>query len=98
MKVLKSLARRKKVSMAGLLTSLVLMADRQKPELGIIDLDWDKIRKESPTQATRAVRTWDAVMISVGELAKEFETAEEIAMHSRWTVAQCRRALLELAK
>ena len=98
MKALRSLSRRKKVSMAGLVGMLVQMADAKRSDLGIIDLDWEKMRNERPALAERQKKTWNAVMVAVAELAKEFNTAEEIAMHSRFTVPQVKRALEELAK
>lgn len=96
MKVLKSLSRRKKVSMQGLVSALIMMADRQRDDLGIIDIDWDKLREECPTAKTRNRKTWEIVVSSVGELMKEFSTADEIAMHSRWTLPQVERAMKEI--
>lgn len=96
MKTLKSLVRRKKVSMQGLISVLILMADRQRDDLGIIDLDWDKIREECPTVKTRNRKTWEIVVMSVRELMKEFTTPDEIALHSRWTLPQVERAMKEI--
>lgn len=96
MKTLKSLARRKKVSMQGLISTLILLADRQRDDLGIIDLDWDKIREECPTVKTRNRKTWEVVVMSVRELMKEFTTPDEIALHSRWTLPQVERAMKEI--
>lgn len=96
MKVLKSLVRRKKVSMQGLVSTLVMMADRKRDDLGIIDLDWDRIRAECPTVKTRNRKTWEVVVMSVRELMKEFTTPDEIAMHSRWTLPQVERAMKEI--
>lgn len=96
MKTLKSLVRRKKVSMQGLISVLILMADRQRDDLGIIDLDWDKIREECPTVKTRNRKTWEVVVMSVRELMKEFTTPDEIALHSRWTLPQVERAMKEI--
>lgn len=96
MKVLKSLSRRKKVSMQGLVSALIMMADRQRDDLGIIDIDWKKMQEEYPTSATRNRKTWEVVMVSVEELMKEFDTADEIAMHSRWTLPQVERAMKEI--
>lgn len=94
--VLKSLARRKKVSMQGLVTALVFMADGKRDDLGIIDLDWAKIRDEFPNLVNKQKRSWDAVTQAVEVLMEEFDTAEEIAMHCRFTINQVRRAMEEL--
>lgn len=94
--ILKSLARRKKVSMQGLLTALVQMADGKRDDLGIIDLDWNKIRDEYPNLQGKQKRSWDAVTQAVKVLMEEFDTPEEIAMHCRFTIAQVRRAMEEL--
>jgi len=96
--LLKSLARRKKVSMQGLLTALVQMADGKREDLGIIDIDWDAMRKECPNLTNKRKRSWDAVVQAVKVLAEEFDTAEEIAMHCRFTIAQVDRALKEIKK
>ena len=95
---LRSLARRKRVSKQGLMSVLIHMANSEMSECGIIDLDWDAIRKTCPTTATRNKRNWDIVVESVKALLDEFDTAEEIAMHTRWTVAQVERAMKELGK
>ena len=94
--VLKSLARRKRVSQQGLVTALVLMADGKEDDLGIIDLDWEKIRKKYPNTASRNRKTWGVVVTAVQTLREEFDTAEEIAMHTRFTIAQVERAMKEL--
>lgn len=95
-KVLKSLARRKKVSQQGLVSMLILMADRKRDDMGIIDIDWDRMREECPTAASRNRKTWDIVVMSVRELMNEFTTADEIAMRSRWTLPQVERAMREI--
>lgn len=95
-KTLRSLSRRKKVSMTGIVSVLVLMADKQRPDLGIIDLDWERISQEYPTVQNKNRKTWAWVVVSVRELMKEFTTADEIAMHSRWTLPQVERAMKEI--
>lgn len=95
-KTLTSLARRKRCSKGGLLSVLIEIVNGQHEDVGIIDLDWEKVRKMCPNKSNRGKRTWDAVMTAVRELAKDFDTAEEISQHSRFTLAQCRRALEEL--
>ena len=94
--VLRSLARRKRISQQGLVSALVLMADGKNEELGIIDLDWDEIRKRYPNTASRNRKTWSVVVSAVEALLDEFDTAEEIAMHTRFTIAQVERAMKEL--
>lgn len=96
MKVLKSLARRKKVSRQGLVSMLILMADRKRDDLGIIDIDWDRIREECPAVADSNRKRWDIVVLSVRELLKEFSTPDEISLHSRWTLPQVERAMKEI--
>lgn len=95
-KVLRGLARRKKVSQQGLVSALILMADKKREDLGVIDLDWDRLRVEAPTAASRNRKTWEVVVVSVRELMKEFATPDEIAMHSRWTLPQVNRAMREI--
>lgn len=95
-RVLASLARRKKVSRQGLVSALVMLADGKRPELGIVDLDWELIRKEFPNNQERQVRSWALVVQAVKALREEFDTAEEIAMHCRFTINQVRRAMEEL--
>lgn len=97
-KELKSLARRKRVSQQGLVTALVLMAAGKETDLGIIDLDWEKIRAAYPNTASRNRKSWSVVVRAVEALLDEFDTAEEIAMHTRFTVAQVERAMKELEK
>lgn len=93
---LKNLARRKRVSQQGLITALVMMAAGKESDLGIIDLDWEKIRKLYPNTASRNRKTWSVVVKAVDALLDEFDTAEEIAMHTRFTIAQVERAMKEL--
>lgn len=95
-KELKSLARRKRVSQQGLITALVLMAAGKETDLGIIDLDWEAIRKQYPNTASRNRKSWEVVVKAVRVLMEEFDTAEEIAMHTRFTVAQVDRAMKEI--
>lgn len=95
-KALSSLARRKRCSKGGLLSVLIEIANGQHPDCGIIDLDWEKVQKMCPNRGNRAKRTWGAVITAVTELSKDFDTAEEISQHSRFTIAQCRRALEEI--
>lgn len=83
--------------MQGLVSALILMADRKREDLGIIDLDWEKLRIECPTAEVRNRKSWDVVVMSVRELMKEFDTPDEIAMHSRWTLPQVTRAMKEIA-
>ena len=93
--ILRKLAKRKRVSQQGLLSALVLMANGDS-QLGIIDLDWDEIRKRYPNQKTIQRKSWDAVLRAVGAMMEETDDPEEMAMRSRFTLAQCKRALKEL--
>lgn len=93
--ILRKLAKRKRVSQQGLLSALVLMANGDS-ELGIIDLDWDEIRKRYPNQKNLQRRSWDAVLKAVKTLMEETDDPEEMAMRSRFTLAQCQRAVKEL--
>lgn len=93
--ILRKLAKRKRVSQQGLLSALVLMANGDS-ELGIIDLDWDEIRKRYPNQKNMQKRSWDAVLKAVRTLMEETDDPEEMAMRSRFTLAQCKRAVKEL--
>lgn len=94
--ILRKLARRKGVSKQGLLTALVMLANQDRPDLGIIDLDWDKIKEEFPTTKDRNRKNWSFVVQAVRALMEEFDTAEEISMHCRYTVAQVIRAMEEI--
>lgn len=93
--ILRKLAKRKRVSQQGLLSALVLMANGDS-ELGIIDLDWEEIRKRYPNQKNMQKRSWDAVLKAVRTLMEETDDPEEMAMRSRFTLAQCKRAVKEL--
>lgn len=93
---LRKLARRKGVSQQGLLTALVLMANGEREDLGIINIDWSKVKEEFPSFAKRNKNSWEVVRESVRALMDEFDTPEEIAQHSRWTVAQAARAMKEI--
>lgn len=93
---LRKLCRRKGVSKQGLITALVSMANGDRPDLGIIDLDWDKIKEEYPTTKDRNRKNWTFVVAAVRELMNEFDTAEEISMHCRFTLAQVDRAMKEI--
>jgi len=93
---LRNLAKRKRVSQQGLLSALVLMAGGQGEELGIIDLDWDQIRKVYPNQKNRQKQSWAALVTSIRGLMGETEDPEKIAMRSRFTLAQVRRAMKEI--
>lgn len=97
-KELKGLARRKRVSQQGLVTALVLMAAGKEESLGIIDLDWEAIQKRYPNTASRNRKTWAVVVVAVEALMDEFDTAEEIAMHTRFTIAQVNRAMKEIGE
>ncbi len=90
-----ALARRKKVSRQGLLSALVHMACGES-DYGIIDLDWEKIQKDFPDLARIQKKSWAAVVQAVETLAEEEDSAEAIAMRSRFTIAQVKRALKEL--
>lgn len=93
---LRKLARRKGVSQQGLLTALVLLANGDREDLGIINLDWAAIKEEFPNTAKRNAKNWALVVESVKALMDEFDSPEEIAQHSRWTVAQVARAMKEI--
>lgn len=93
---LSSLAKRKRVSRQGLLSALVYMACGEA-EYGIIDLDWDKMRKDFPNRKNIAKKSWEAVLDAVCVLMEECDTAEEIAMRSRFTLKQVERAMKELS-
>lgn len=92
---LRKLARRKRVSQQGLLTALVLMANGDD-EFGIIDIDWDKVRKRYPNAKQARKKSWDAVLAAVRVLMEETDDPEEMAMRSRFTLAQCKRAVKEI--
>lgn len=92
---LRRLARKKRVSQQGLLSALVEMACGDD-SLGIIDLDWDAIRKKYPNQRQIQKRSWEAVVSAVKQLMEETEDPEQIAMRSRFTLAQVKRAMKEL--
>lgn len=93
---LRRLARRKRVSQQGLLSALVLMASGEAEELGIIDLDWEKIKAMYPSQKLRQKHSWEAVVKSVRVLMEETKNPEKIAMRSRFTLAQVKRAMREI--
>jgi hypothetical protein len=93
---LRKLARRKGVSQQGLLTALVLLANGDREDLGIVNLDWAVIKEEFPSFARRNKNNWNVVVESVKALMDEFDSPEEIAMHSRWTVPQVARAMKEI--
>lgn len=93
--ILRKLARRKRVSQQGLLSALVLMANGDV-NLGIIDLDWDEIRRRYPNQKAIQKKSWDAVTTAVRALMEETDDPEEMAMRSRFTKAQCERAIREI--
>lgn len=94
--ILRKLARRKGVSQQGLLTALVLMANGEREDLGIVNIDWPVMKEEFPNQAKRNKNNWEIVRESVRALMDEFDSPEEIAQHSRWTVAQVTRAMKEI--
>jgi long-subunit acyl-CoA synthetase (AMP-forming) len=93
---LRRLARRKRVSQQGLLSALVLMASGEAEELGIIDLDWERMKALYPSQKLRQKHSWQAVVKSVKVLMEEESSAEKIAMRSRFTLAQVKRAMKEI--
>lgn len=93
--ILRKLAKRKRVSQQGLLSALVLMANGDS-QLGIIDLDWEAIRQRYPNQKMIQRKSWDAVLKAVKTLMEETDDPAEMAMRSRFTLAQCERALKEL--
>ena len=94
---LSSLAKRKRVSRQGLLSALVYMACGEA-DYGIIDLDWDKLRKDFPNVKNIQKKSWEAVLDAVCVLLEEDEdsTPESIAMRSRFTLKQVQRAMEEL--
>lgn len=94
--VLQRLCKRKRVSQQGLISALLLMLGGQRPELGIVEIDWPAIQQAYPTNKIRNQRNWDLVVLSVKTLMKDFETAEEIAHASRWTLPQVERAMTEI--
>ena len=95
--VLVKLAEKNKVSMQGLVTALVLMADGQHPEFGIIDIDWPALKRKYPNQQKTRRKSWDAVLLAVEAMMVETKDPEEMAKRSRFTVNQCDRAMKELS-
>lgn len=93
--ILRRLAKRKRVSQQGLLSALVMMANGDS-EMGIVDLDWDEIRKRYPNQKKIRRNSWEAVVKAVKMLMSETDDPEEIAMRSRFTLAQVKRAMEEI--
>tara|TARA_R100000152_G_C6782307_1_gene219787 strand:- start:22700 stop:23038 length:339 start_codon:yes stop_codon:yes gene_type:complete len=93
---LRRVARMKRVSQQGLLSALVLMASGEAEELGIIDLDWEMIRTRYPSQKLRQKHSWQALVKSVRVLMEEEADPEKIAMRSRFTLAQVKRAMKEI--
>lgn len=94
-KKLRRLSRRKRVSMQGLLSALVEMACGED-ELGIIDLDWDAIKKKYPNNKTIAKKRWAIVVECVRALMEDTDDPSEMAARSRFTRAQCERAMKEI--
>lgn len=94
--LLRKLARRKRVSQQGLLSAMVLMANGDGEKYGIVDLDWEAIRKDFPNSKARQKRSWDAVIEAVKTLMEDTDDPEQMAMRSRFTVAQCKRAIKEI--
>lgn len=92
---LRKLAKRKRVSQQGLLSALVDMAAGDA-EMGIIDLDWKAIQKKYPNQKNIQRRSWDAVVKAVKVLMEETDNPVEMALRSRFTIAQCERAIREI--
>jgi hypothetical protein len=92
---LKKLCKRKRVSMQGLLSGLVYMANGDT-EMGIIDIDWKALQEAFPNNKNRNKRRWDVVVQSVRTLMEETSDPSEIAMRSRWTIGQCKRAVEEI--
>ena len=83
--------------MQGLLSALVEMACGDE-SLGIVDLDWNKIKANYPDNKGIAKRRWDVVLKAVSQLAEETDDPSEMALRSRFTRAQCKRALEELQR
>lgn len=92
---LESLSQRKRVSQQGLLSALVMMASGDA-NYGIIDIDWDKLRKDYPSMKKIQKKSWAAVVSAVKTLMNETQDPEEMAMRSRFTLAQITRAIEEI--
>ena len=92
---LSNLSKRKRVSRQGLLTALVYMACGEA-DYGIIDIDWEKLRKDFPNVKNIQKNSWEAVLDVVSVLMEEEDTAEAISMRSRFTLKQVERAMREL--
>lgn len=94
--VLVKLAEKHKVSMQGLVSALVLMADGQHPDFGIIDIDWPTLKRRYPNVSKTRKKSWDAVLLAVEAMMEETQDPEEMAKRSRFTFNQCDRAMKEL--
>ena len=92
---LESLSQRKRVSQQGLLSALVMMASGDA-QYGIMDIDWEKLRKDYPNMKKIQKKSWAAVVSAVKALMEETQDPEEMAMRSRFTLAQITRALEEI--
>ncbi len=92
---LQALSERKRVSQQGILSALVMMAAGES-NYGIIEIDWVKLRKDFPSVQKIQKRSWKAVLLSVQTLMEETMNPEEMAQRSRFTLAQCERAMKEI--
>lgn len=94
--VLRKLAKRKRVSQQGLLSALIFLANGDFEDMGIIDLEWSEIQRRYPNLRRRRKTQWQKVVEAVKVLNQEGCSAEEMAMRSRYTLAQINRALKEI--
>lgn len=96
-KILMELAARENVSQQGLLEALVKMANGEAEHLGIIDIDWDRLRRTCPSPRVRQKRSWEKVIRAVDTLMEETTDPVEISRRSRFSIAQVERAMKELS-
>jgi len=92
---LETLSERKRVSQQGILSALVMMACGES-NYGIIEIDWEKLRKDYPSIKKIQKRSWAAVVLSVKTMMEDTNNPEEMAQRSRFTLAQCERAMKEI--
>lgn len=94
--LLVKLSEKHRVSMQGLVTALVFMADGQHPDFGIIDIDWKALKRKYPNQEKKRRQSWDAVLLAVEAMMEETDDPAQMAQRSRFTINQCARAMREL--
>lgn len=92
---LETLSERKRVSQQGILSALVMMAAGEA-NYGIIEIDWVALRKDYPSIQKIQKRSWSAVVQSVKTMMEDTRDPEEMAQRSRFTLAQCERAMKEI--